>query len=155
MRYEVRTVKIRQSTGFTLIELLITMVIVGILSAIALPSYTDYVRRSKIPDATSTLAAKRAQMEQYFQDNHTYAGAPACVADAATSKYFTFDCAGTYGVAPTASLYTIEAVGTGSMAGFVYTLDQSNNKTTVMTAGAPSGWTGNASCWVTRKGGVC
>jgi type IV pilus assembly protein PilE len=94
------------------------------------------------------------QMEQFFQDNRTYANAPACASDA-SSKYFTFDCAGTYGVAGTATLFTIEAVGKNSMTGFVYTIDQNNTKTTTMLSGVPSGWTGNAACWVTRKGGGC
>jgi type IV pilus assembly protein PilE len=152
MKQEYRVVALRRSAGFTLIELLVTVVIIGILSAIAIPAYSDYVIRSKIPDATSNLAAKRVQMEQYFQDNHTYSGAPACNADSSSSKYFTFSCAGTYGVAPTGSVFTIAAVGTGSMSGFAYTIDQSNNK---VTAAVPTGWTTNATCWVTKKGGAC
>lgn len=144
-----------KTAGFTLIELMIAVAIIGILSAVAIPAYSDYVTRSKIPDATSGLAAKRVQMEQFFQDNHTYTGAPACGSDNTSSKYFTFDCAGDYGVAATATAYTIEAVGVGSMAGFVFTIDQNNQKATTMTAGAPSGWTSNANCWVTKKGGAC
>jgi type IV pilus assembly protein PilE len=145
----------QKAAGFTLIELMVTVAIVAILSAIALPSYKDYIIRSKIPDATSNLAAKRVQMEQFFQDNHTYLGGPACNSDTASSKYFTFSCGGTYGVAADASTYTIAAVGTGSMTGFVFTINQVNNKATTMAAGAPSGWTGNANCWVTKKDGTC
>lgn len=143
----------RKSAGFTLIELMITVAIIGILAAVAVPAYSDYVIRSKIPDATSALAAKRVQMEQYFQDNHTYAPAASapCVADATSSKYFTFSCS----VAGTATVYTLQAVGKDSMAGFTYTVDQDNVKATTVTSGAPSGWTGNASCWITKKGGVC
>jgi type IV pilus assembly protein PilE len=137
-----------RATGFTLIELMVVVAIIGILASIALPSYRNYVTRGKIPDATSNLAAKRVQMEQFFQDNHTYAAAPACVSDTTSSKYFTFDCS----VAGTATVFTLRAVGTGTMAGFTYTVDQSNNKATTA---VPSGWTANASCWVTNKGGVC
>ncbi len=139
----------RRSAGFTLIELMVTVVIVGILAAVALPSYSDYVTRGKIPDATSNLATLRVQMEQFFQDNHTYAGAPPCAAvDSTTSKYFNFDCS----VVGTATSFTLRATGTNSMAGFIYTVDQSNNKATTS---VPSNWTTNASCWVTKKGGVC
>ena len=135
-------------SGFSLIELMVTVAIVGILASIAVPSYSDYVTRGRIPDATSTLAVKRVQMEQYFQDNKTYANAPGCVSDTASSQYFTFSCS----TAATASTFTLEAVGIGPMTGFTYTVDQSNAKATT---GVPTGWTGSGSCWVTKKGGAC
>ncbi len=141
--------------GFTLIELLIAVAIISILAVVALPAYTDYVMRGKIPDATSALATKRMAMEQYFQDNHTYVGADAgtypCVADAASSKYFTFACGGL-----SATGYTISATGKGSMAGFVYTIDAKNSKGSTITAPpAPKNWAGSASCWITKAGGQC
>ena len=71
----------RQATGFTLIEVLITIVIVSILSAVAIPSYREYVIRGNIPEATSRLATKQVQMEQFFQDNRTYVGGTGCTAD--------------------------------------------------------------------------
>jgi type IV pilus assembly protein PilE len=149
--------RIQRGKGFTLIEVMVVVAIIGILASIALPSYQDYVTRSRIPDATSALASKRVQMEQFFQDNHTYACAtctgavaPPCASDTSTSKYFTFSCS----VAGTDTVYTLQAVGTGPMTGFKFTIDQDNQKATVISAGAPSGWT-SASCWATKKGGVC
>lgn len=137
----------KTQSGFTLIEIMITVMIVGIIAMVALPSYRDYVVRGKIPDATSSLAAKRVQAEQFFQDNRTYVGAPACTADTASSQFFDFSCTGV-----TASAYTLQAVGKNSMAGFTYTVDQSNSKASTISA---SGWTGNSTCWVTKKGGSC
>lgn len=137
-----------KASGFTLIELMVTVAIAGILAAVAIPSYTDYVTRGRIPEATANLAVKRVQMEQYFQDNKTYVNAPACVSDSTTSRFFTFSCS----VAATASAYTLQAAGAGPMASFSYTVDQSNGKAT---SAVPSGWTANGSCWVTKKSGAC
>lgn len=135
--------------GFTLIEVMITVAIISILAAVALPAYGTYVMRGRIPDAVSGLASEQVQMEQYFQDNKKYdTTAPGCAS--ASSKYFTFTCAAT------ATTYTLKATGTGPMAGFVYTVTESNSKaSTVDTTVAPAGWTGSTTCWITRKGGVC
>lgn len=139
----------KSQCGFSLIELMIAVVIVSILSMIALPAYNDYVKRGKIPDATSNLATKRVQQEQYFQDNRQYAaGQGGCANDTTTSQYFDFSCTNV-----TTTTYMLQAVGKGSMAGFSYTLDQSNAKASTVTG--VSGWTGNAACWVTNKGGTC
>jgi type IV pilus assembly protein PilE len=141
----------KPQNGFTLIELMIVVVVVSILAAIAVPAYTNYTIRGKIPDATSTLAAKRVQLEQYFQDNHTYTGAPACNLDTASSKYFKFAC-----TTLTSTTYTIQADGVGSMTGFSYTIDEGNTKTSAISAPASSNWQAvNSTCWITKQGGAC
>jgi type IV pilus assembly protein PilE len=127
---------------------MIVVAVIGILSMIALPSYQEYVIRGKIPDATSNLATKRVQMEQYFQDNRTYAAAPLCDPDTTTSKNFDFSCV----QAATATSYTLQAVGKATMAGFSYTIDQSNSKATTA---VPTGWNSSTNCWVTQKSGSC
>lgn len=137
--------------GFTLIELMITVVVVAILASIALPSYSNYVKRGNITEATTNLASTRVQMEQFYQDNRKYDnGAGACGVTMPAGKYFTVSCAP--GAAPSQS-YLITATGTGSMAGFTYTIDQSNAK---QTTAAPTGWgPTSTTCWITKQGGAC
>ena len=147
----------RSSRGFTIIEVMIVVVIIAILASVAIPSYVDYITRSKIQEATSTLLSQRVKMEQFFQDQRTYVGACAggTVAPLPQGlKYFTITCN-----ALTAAGYSIQAQGNcgagvdASMCGFTYTIDQANNRITVA---VPAGWTLPAgNCWVTKKGGTC
>ena len=142
------------SRGFTLIEMMIVVAIVGILAAIALPQYNDYVRRSKITEATAKLADHRVRMEQYFLDNRTYSsGGTACgVPDPSyTSGKDAFQVTCT-GASATAYLVTATGQAAGGMSGFAYTIDQANNR---VTTAVPSGWTKTATCWTLRKDGSC
>ncbi len=135
-----------KTKGFTLIELMVTIAIIGVLASIAIPSYSDYVLRAKLVEAASGLSNWRVQMEQTYQDNRAYT-CPAAIP--VNSKYFGFTCA-----VPTAQTYTLTAKGTAgqSTAGFVYTINDTNKH---VTTAVPTGWTTNATCWVTKKGGVC
>ncbi len=61
-----------RTAGFTLVELLITLVVIGILVGIALPSYRQYVIRSNRVDATSSLLRLAANQERFYLQNNTY-----------------------------------------------------------------------------------
>lgn len=65
----IRTHRVR---GFTLIELMITVAVVGILSAIAYPSYQDYVRKSRRVDAKNALLDMASRQERFFSVNNKY-----------------------------------------------------------------------------------
>ena len=65
----------KDERGFTLIEVMITVAIIAILAAVALPSYSSYIMRAKVTDAAKGLSEMRLKMEQYFQDQRTYLGA--------------------------------------------------------------------------------
>jgi type IV pilus assembly protein PilE len=151
----------KQQRGFSLIELMIAIVIVGILASIALPSYRDYLTRSRIPEAAAELGDIRVRMEQFFQDNRTYPVSGCATAPAVPSATqiavpagdsFNFSCVAT------ATTYTATATGKGSMAGFQYTVDQFNGRASnISGAAATAGWSAHSpnNCWVTKKGGGC
>ncbi|WP_137818237.1 type IV pilin protein [Pseudomonas sp. 2FG] len=78
----------RQSQGFTLIELMITMVVVGILAAIAIPSYQGYVRRTACEDAKGALTGLANAMERYRAQRGDYLQAAAGQADTGAPAIF-------------------------------------------------------------------
>jgi type IV pilus assembly protein PilE len=65
----------KSNKGFTLIELMITVAIVGILAAIAMPIYSSYVTKSRRVDGQATLTSLAQAMERYNTENSTYVGA--------------------------------------------------------------------------------
>ena len=154
-----------RSCGFTLIELMIVVAVIGVLLAIGVPNYQEYLLRSKLTDAGSSLSQLRVTLEQYFQDNRTYDLAPAApagncgvVVAARDSNYFTYVCTTNVARVPAVPLgqaYLVTATGVvgTSTAGFTYTIDEANNRrTTSLPAGR--GVT-PANCWLTAKGQTC
>ena len=62
----------RSNDGFTLIELMITVAIVGILAAIAYPSYTNYVAKANRADAKAQLLKAAQYMQRFYSANDRY-----------------------------------------------------------------------------------
>ena len=139
----------RRSTGFSLIELMIAVAIVGVIAAIALPAYSDYVRRGKITEAHSNLSDLRLRAEKFFADNRTYIGFNQVLTGA---RYFTYDC-NTPAITATAFTCTATGVATENMTGFVYTINESNVRTSAF--GGLSGWNDSPTCWVRKKSETC
>lgn len=142
----------RRSRGFTLIEVMITVAIVGILAAIAIPSYRDYVLRGQVVDATNGLAAMRANMERHYQDFRTYktsggVTAPCQVGAQQRSGSFSLSCAGG---GPTDTTYTLLAEGSGATAGFKYRIDERGLRSSETAA-----WGNCTSGWVLKRGQSC
>jgi len=141
--------------GVTLLELMVAVAIVGIIGAVALPSYKDYVRRGQLPEGFSALADFRIKMEQYYQDNRRY-GTTVC-ADTnapawnnfqpADKKYFTYTCT----LSNSGQGFALTATGAaGQAVGHVYTLDFNNTKGTTKFKNTAV----TKSCWLI-KGDEC
>ena len=69
--------KTASNKGFTLIEVMIVVAIIGILAAVAYPSYQDHVRKSRRAEAQSALMGLAAAMERHFTATNSYTGAGA------------------------------------------------------------------------------
>ena len=63
----------RRSRGFTLIEMLIVVALVAILAAVAIPSYREYIKKSRRAEAQSYLLSIAARQQQFLVDTRAYA----------------------------------------------------------------------------------
>lgn len=146
--------------GFTLVELMVVIAVIGILAAVAIPSYSNYVIRGKLVEATSALSDARIKMEQFYQDNRTYVptvaqlgsntnGCPVAIPMATTN--FTYACSNVNDVTNLVDpmKYKITATGISSLSAYSYTINESNVKA------SNTAWGNSATCWVTSKGGGC
>jgi type IV pilus assembly protein PilE len=132
--------------GFTLIELMITIAILAILSTVALPAYTAYIQRSRVPVALDALSAYMTRMEQRYQDVGNYANGADCAVAVPVANNFTVTCALSNG----GQGFTATATGSGPVSGYAFTINHLGVRvTTAHPKGAPA-----ANCWSTR-GGTC
>lgn len=136
--------------GFTLIEIMITIAIVAILSAIAIPQYQDFVVRGELVEAHSGLAAYRVKQEQWYQDNRNYGsggcGSPVTGPNAPVFKNWTLTCTGG------GENYVAKMTGSsGRVTGWEFTINEANVRQTTV---APTGWAPSLPypCFITRKG---
>jgi type IV pilus assembly protein PilE len=134
--------------GMTLIELLVSMAIVGILAAIAYPSYQAYMVKSNRTDATRALTLDAQALERCYSQNFTYLGCPAVstLVTASANGYYSVSIPAT---TLTASSYLITATpAVGSTQNndaqcTSFSLDSSGTQTSTGTATSQTCWGGN------------
>lgn len=136
--------------GFTLIELMIVVAVIGILTAIAMPNYTDYVKRGKAAEATSQLSQMSSKLERYYSDQtppsyDSGGGVCGVILTPADAKYFKYTCV------TAGQTYTLTATGESSerMGGYTYTINQKGIKSSDLPGGS------SAACWLIKEGGSC
>lgn len=77
----------RRDHGFSLVEVLVVLVIVGVLSAIALPAYVNYVVQARRVEGQVALLLLMQQQERYFSENNSYLAFNADATDPAARRF--------------------------------------------------------------------
>ncbi len=110
----------QRAKGFTLIELMIVVAIIGIIAAVAYPSYMDQVTSARRADGQGVLVSLSNAMERYYVQNNTFVGA-AVGAGGIFPNQAPLDGGTAYYnlsiFAATANTYTIRAIPTGVQTG--------------------------------------
>lgn len=134
----------KSQSGFTLIELMITVAIIGILAAVAYPSYTAHVQKSRRTDAKVALLEIAQRQESYFLRHRSYGSlAQIGYGNASPEGYYTLS------VTADASSFTAEATAASGKAQHhdtqcrKFTLDQRGAKASENASNADT----TATCW--------
>ena len=132
----------QKAQGFTLIELMITVAIIGILTAIAIPSYRDSVRKSNRADAQISLSRLATLEEKYFFRTNNYSADFADFIAGATSGAAIDSDEGHYSIAVSGggTAWSMTATAQGNQAG-----DTDCATLTLNSLGAKTG--ASADCW--------
>ena len=106
-----------RSAGFTLIELMVTIAIIGILAAIALPSYQEYIAKSRRAEATAVIVEAGQFMRRYYSANDSFTttlptGLTNIPRDQSTNQNYTVEAS----VSTTSFTITATVQSTGPMA---------------------------------------
>jgi len=79
--------KMQLQKGFTLIELMIVVAIIGILAAVAIPSYQDYTARAQVTEAVGLSSGFKTGMAEFYADKGVWPAFITSVGDTVSGKY--------------------------------------------------------------------
>ena len=103
----------RRASGFSLIEIMVVVAVIGILAAIALPSYNEHVRKTRRAAGGACATVVAQQMERFYTANLTYEGAAADTAVCRDNALDFYNIA----VATGARTFTVTATPAGAQSG--------------------------------------
>lgn len=104
----------RRTAGFTLIEMMIAVAVLGILAAIAYPSFSEQIRKSRRADAVAALTQVMQAQERYRANNPAYADDMASLTNVATTSEKGYYTIGIVAGSGSASGYSATATATGA-----------------------------------------
>jgi type IV pilus assembly protein PilA len=130
--------------GFTLIELLVVLIIIGILAAIAIASFTGQQNKAHDADAKSAARSAQLAMETYFVDHKSYAGAS--VAELEALQPSLADAPGLAIQQAAANQYQL-STSSSSTNPVTFTVDRSSNGTTAHTCTPANAGGCNGGVW--------
>lgn len=133
MEYNMKNRNAKKQNGFTLIELMIVVAIIGVLSAIAVPAYKDYVSKSELASGFASVKSIITPAELYIQENGALTADPTVLGVSADAN--------SLGVLATTTANVVTFThDNGAVAGavFTYTRDASTGWTCAL-SGQPAG----------------
>jgi type IV pilus assembly protein PilE len=134
----------RPSRGVTLLELVVVIAVLGLLAALAIPSYLDQVRKGRRADGKALLLETAARMEQFFTENNRYtiSFAELNLPAGATSQegHYLLAVTAPDAACPIAGCFSLEAQPLGGQ-----TADSCGTLT--LTSSGTRGADGGADCW--------
>jgi type IV pilus assembly protein PilA len=128
----------KQQSGFTLIELMIVVAIIGILAAIAIPSYMDYTKKARVSEGLNLSGAVKAGVSEYYASNNAWPTTNAMIGMVSASS-ISGDSVKSVGV------------GTGGMVTITYNASVDDDKTLDLSPNAASG---GSIVWTCKAGGT-
>jgi type IV pilus assembly protein PilA len=110
----------KEQQGFTLIELMIVVAIIGILAAVAIPSYQDYTKRAHVSEGFSLASAAKTGVAEYYASEGSFPSTNASAGITAAASI-------------TGNAVNSVTVGAGGVITIVYNTKVANNATVTLT----------------------